>query len=125
MLMYMGHLVSFAVYIAIIITTASCAARLRHTVLYGHYKKVIWLFVISLKLQAASFMILQWEWIYMDYNEAVGDVTAYGWLAFDYFNGFALLSFATALRMYLGWKQSKNHDDDLIYRGRAGDHPPP
>ena len=124
MLMYMGHIVSFFVYFGVIATVISCAHRLLFTRLYGHYKTVIWCFIVFLFLQSVSFLVLQWEWVYMDLNSAVGDATAYAWLAFDYFNGFALLSFATALRMYLGWKQKDNHDEECIYRGRSNDQPP-
>ena len=108
MLMYVGHIVSLVLYVMVLITCASCAWCLlnRPTKLYGYAVSVIITFITSLLIQASLFIGLQIDWIFEDFNQLVGDTTAYAWLAFDYFNGFALLSFATVLRIYLGWKEA-------------------
>ena len=111
MLMYVGHMVSLALYVMVILTVVSCGWSLlnRPTRLYGMAIAIVMVFIVSLTLQASTFIALQIDWIFEDYNTLIGDSTAYAWLAFDYFNGFALLSFATILRIYLGWKEVK-HD---------------
>ena len=115
MLMYVGHMVSLALYVMVIMTALSCGWCLlnRPTRLYGFPVVVIVTFTVSLLLQASLFIGLQIDWIFEDFNQAVGDATAYAWLAFDYFNGFALLSFATILRIYLGWKEKKDDDSGI------------
>ncbi len=125
MLIYIGHLLSLLIYVAVILTCLIGFHNLLHTSLEGGYKKMLWMFYISLSLQSISFLGLQIDWIYMDYNTAVGDTVAYAWLAFDYFNGFALLTFATALNVYTRWRRLDNCDADNIYRRRVEDHPPP
>lgn len=107
MIMYVGHMVSLVLYLLIILTCFStlwCLAN-RPTNLYGYAVPLIILFNVSLMLQATTFVALQIDWIYEDFNAAVGDTTAYAWLMFDYFNGFALITFATILRIYVGWKE--------------------
>lgn len=110
MLMYLGHIVSLTLYLFVILTTLSCAKALltEGTNLRGQPLIIAIIFIVSLSLQATTFIGLQIDWIFEDYNTLVGDATAYAWLAFDYFNGFALLSFATLVRIYLGWKEPEN-----------------
>ncbi len=110
MLMYVGHMVSLALYLMVIVTCLSCAWILlnRPTKLHSYPLAIVIIFIVSLTAQASLFIGLQIDWIFEDYNTLVGDAVAYAWLAFDYFNGFALLSFATVLRIYLGWKELKN-----------------
>ena len=107
MLMYAGHMLSLLVYVMIIVTTLSGVWCLVHKSAYilGVPRWLVVGFLVSLTLQASVFIILQIDWVYQDFNDVVGDATAYAWLAFDYFNGFALLTFATMVRICLGWKE--------------------
>lgn len=108
MMMYIGHIISLVLYVMVIVTTLSglhCLVT-KPTKLYGYIITLIVIFLVSLTFQASLFIALQIDWIFEDFNQVVGDTTAYAWLAFDYFNGFALLSFATILRIYLGWKET-------------------
>lgn len=105
MLMYVGHMVSLVIYVMIIVTCISLVfALLKQSKLRGFNLFVASAFTVTLTLQASIFMALQIDWVYQDYNELIGDVTAYAWLAFDYFNGLALLCFATCLRIFLSWR---------------------
>lgn len=106
MLMYVGHLVSLSLYVFVVATCLSMfmCIMARKVKLPGYALAVVITFITSLTLQASTFIGLQIDWIFMDYNNAVGDVTAYAWLAYDYFNGFALLSYAVALRIFLLWR---------------------
>lgn len=110
MLMYVGHLMSLCLYFATIITVIFGLMALTKVYLYGSIRWIVPVFLISLLLQSSSFIALQIDWIYADYNTLVGDATAYGWLAFDYFNGFAMLSFATATKIWLSWRVKKEYD---------------
>lgn len=106
MIMYVGHMVSLALYVFVIMTCLSCGWALLNCSrpLIPMVRPVAACFVFSLTVQASLFLGLQIDWILEDHNSHVGDATAYAWLAFDYFNGFALLSFATVLNLYLRWR---------------------
>lgn len=107
MLMYTGHMVSLALYLMVLVTCVSLLwALLKGTRLTGFNLFIVVAFAVSLTLQSSIFMALQVDWISEDYNELIGDATAYAWLAFDYFNGLALLCFATCVRIFLSWKEA-------------------
>jgi len=107
MVMYVGHVISLLIYVAVLLTVISAAMKLNKAALYGQIKVIIPAFLVSLAVQASLFLVLQVDWITEDFNKVVGNTTAYLWLAFDYFNGFALLSFATALNVWLSWRDTK------------------
>lgn len=119
MLMYVGHAVSLILYVAVLVTCVTTAFKIRPAKLYGPVKYIVPSFVLALSLQSASFIVLQIDWIYEDFNTLVGDLTAYGWLAYDYFNGFAMLTFITALRIWLSWRLIDRAKD---YFGQHGGH---
>jgi hypothetical protein len=124
MIMYVGHLLSLLIYVAIIATTVNCYISMQK-VYFGHTLTIVlYTFIVSLFCQASAFLMLQIDWITMDYNDAIGDLTALGWLAFDYFNGFALLSFATATNIYLKWRKNMDEHSEFHYRRRLEDFPP-
>lgn len=104
-MIYIGHVISLLIYIA---TFATCIYSLvccvKPAKLYGSIKYIVPSFLVSLSIQSFLFIALQIDWIVHDYNELIGNVDAFAWLAFDYFNGFALLTFATTLRIWLGWR---------------------
>lgn len=106
MIMYVGHMVSLSLYVFVVMAAVACGWTLMHRKLpiSTTAKVLIGVFSFSLTAQASLFVALQIDWIWMDYNTAVGDLTAYAWLAFDYFNGFALLSFATLVNIFLRWR---------------------
>ena len=108
MLMYTGHMVSLGLYVMVLVTCISILWVLlnNNQKLRGFNLFVVIVFAVSLTLQSSIFMALQADWIKEDYNTLVGDATAYAWLAFDYFNGLALLSFATCVRIFLSWKEA-------------------
>lgn len=105
MVMYVGHVISLTIYVAVLFTVFLAFTKVRSAHLYGPIRQIIPAFLTTLTFQASLFLILQVDWITEGFNEAVGDSVAFAWLAFDYFNGFALLSFATALNVWLGWRR--------------------
>jgi hypothetical protein len=66
-------------------------------------------------LQAASYILLQVEWIVEDHGNDVGDTTDVLWLFYDYFTGFCLLAYAKTLSVYLRWQSEATGQD---YHGR-------
>lgn len=119
--MYIGHLFSLLIYVAVIVSVILAYCDLSHVVMRRDLSIIIRIFLITLLAQAATFITLQIEWVWMDYNEVVGDLTAYAWLAFDYFNGLALLSFVTAVRIFLGWRFKAGCESSFKYRRRIDD----
>ena len=122
MTMYVGHIISLLIYVAVIATVINCYVATHRVHMKSTFGLVVYTFLMSLFLQASAFLMLQVDWVFNNYNGVVGDATAYGWLAYDYFNGFALLSFATGLKIYLKWR--KNEDEEgRAYRRRSEDQP--
>ena len=124
MIMYVGHILSLLIYVAVIATVINCYIAANRVYLGNTLTIVVYTFLVSLFCQSSAFLILQIDWITMDYNHVVGDLTALGWLAYDYFNGFALLSFATAMNIYLKWRKNMDDHSEMHYRRRIEDTPP-
>lgn len=112
MVMYVGHFISLIIYVAVLCTVFMAFLKVKDAHLYGPIKQIIPAFLTTLSFQASLFLVLQIDWIAEGFNEAVGDITAHAWLAFDYFNGFALLSFATALNIWLGWRNPNGEPEN-------------
>ena len=123
MIMYVGHILSLLIYVAVIATVINCYIAANRVYLGNTLTVIVYVFLISLFCQASAFLMLQAEWVVMDYNHVVGDFTAFAWLAYDYFNGFALLSFATAMNVYLRWRKNMDDDGETHYRRRTEDTP--
>jgi hypothetical protein len=83
---------------------------------------VKWIGITSsvMVLQAASYILLQIEWIVEDHGNDVGDTTDVLWLFYDYFTGFCLLAYAKTLDVYLKW-QSEACENDYYGRRRHTD----
>lgn len=125
MVIYIGHLLSLCIYLAIILTCIGNLIAFKTAYLTKHHNILLCGFTLSLLAQSSLFLYLQIDWINMDYNEAVGDVTAFLWLAFDYFNGIALLCSALAVNVYIKLKLPSAYDDveRRTYRRRGEDQP--
>ena len=121
MLMYIGHIISLVIYIAVLVVTAICFISVSKSIIHPTLNKILYVFLLCLTTQSTLFLGLQLDWIINDYNSALGDVTSYAWLAFDYFNGLVLLSFALAVRVYLGFKKDASLSHH--YKRRIEDQP--
>ena len=84
--------------------------------LNGCAQTILYAFSSCLILQSFSFIILQVEWILEDNNESITDVASWGWMFYDYFNGFTLLCFTIALDIFINW-----HVDGRIHDRRKED----
>lgn len=72
--------------------------------LYGTIQMLVYAFSFCTFLQSTTFMALQVEWILEGNNDAVTDVASWGWMFYDFFNGFALLTFTLIIETYMGWR---------------------
>lgn len=79
--------------------------------LHGLAQTIVYAFAFTLTLQSSMFMILQIEWILEDNNSNVSDVASWGWMFYDYFNGFALLCFVIAMDIYVNWHLADSKHD--------------
>lgn len=72
-------------------------------------KSLIQLFLVATILKSVAFCTLQYGWIVGGYDETIGNVETFGWILFDFLNGFSNLAFVLALRLYLRWKNTPNN----------------
>lgn len=122
MVMYVGHVLSLLIYLAVILSAVHTAFTLRTTTIPNHYTWIPKTFIGCLIVQAALFLGIQIEWVASTAYNVGATMEEYTRLVYDLFNGFALITFATALNIYLGWKQRKQ-DVMRRYRRRREDHP--
>ena len=97
--MYFAHYVSLGLYVL-----AIGLGILNIKKLFGletRFKKFIAWYIMFAISTCFIFVILQVDWITSDYNEAVGDKTAYLWLLFDYLNALSYITGMVAINVSL------------------------
>jgi hypothetical protein len=99
-----GNWAVFVIYLVVLVKSVQIFMHAHKAHLYGMVQPVVYAFGFCLTMQAVTFMVLQVEWILEDNNDSITDVASWGWMFYDYFNGFALLCFATALDIYINWR---------------------
>jgi len=104
MVVTIGNWAVFIIYIAVLFKAIQIFLNVRRANLYGIVQPVVYAFGFTLAMQSSTFMLLQLEWILAANNDSVSDVASWGWMFYDYFNGFALLCFAIALDIYINWR---------------------
>lgn len=107
-----GNWVVLIIYVLVVYKSVLNFFNLHHAKLNGLAQTIAHAFCFTLLLQAGSFIALQIEWILEDNNTNVTDVASWGWMFYDYFNGFALLSFATLMQIYINWYSPKSNFED-------------
>ena len=100
---YIFHWITLGIYAGIACLSAMNIPLIK----YAHNVVALkgWLLFgsVALFLQSTSFLWLQVDWVLNNRDDAVGEDISFAWLLFDYANGFALLGFVMALRVYLQW----------------------
>jgi len=119
----MGTYLIFILYFAIIFEVIRTGWRLRKVVMDGYMKCTLWFFLITLFVQAVSFIVLQLDWVTKDYDDKIADWSVWGWMIYDWANGLAHMLFVTAVRFYIGWKIEAAILADKTYRRRVEDMP--
>ena len=117
MVMYTLHILSLLIYILVVIISLDCFRYMSQCHNAPWLKFWLAWFLITVTLKSLWFMGLQYNWVVSDHNATIGDMVSFQWLMFDYFNGLANLSIATAVRVYLKW----NCTDCSFYKRRRTD----
>lgn len=115
------HLITLSLYVTITVTAISNIQYIHRTPAIPYLRGWFYLFSITLAMQSSVFTWLQVEWVINEHDADVGQEVSYAWLLFDYFNGFALLSIAMALRVYLRWHVSHYDFNGQRWHRRATD----
>lgn len=100
---FIGNWAVFIIYTLIVFKSVCNFMNIHKSNLTGLAQTVAYAFSFTLTMQASTFMALQVEWILQDNNSNVSDVASWGWMFYDYFNGFALLCFAICMEIYIKW----------------------
>lgn len=115
------HLITLSLYTAITFIALSNIHYVHRAPTIPYLRGWFYLFSITLACQSSIFTWLQVEWVINEHDSDVGADVSYAWLLFDYFNGFALLSVAMAIRVYLRWHVGKYDGNGNHYHRRATD----
>jgi len=99
-----GNYLVFVLYLAVAYKSSVNFKNAPKANLYGTIQMLVYAFSFVTFMQATTFMILQVEWILERNNDVVTDVASWGWMFYDYFNGFALLMFTLIIETYMGWR---------------------
>lgn len=118
-----GNYLVFIIYTLVLYKSVKNFLSVHKARLYGTIQMLVYAFCFTTAMQSASFMILQIEWILEDNNEAVTDVASWGWMFYDYFNGFCLLTYCLCIETYMGWRipDHKDFQGHKIPKHRAGE----
>lgn len=69
-------------------------------------KSMIRLFMSLTVSKSVAFCVMQYFWITGDYDVNMEPGLAFGWMLFDFLNGFTNLAFVLVVRLYLRWKNT-------------------
>lgn len=69
----------------------------------SHLKPWVLTFCVTLTIQAVAFLAMQIDWVVSGYDTAIDDWSAWGWLLFDYFNGFALFAMSRVIYIWVNY----------------------
>lgn len=106
MVVYIGHVISVVVFMAVIITAGYMASTLKSSTLPPCYLWVPRVVVIVLFFQATIFLFVQADYLVGNHgNIVIEDIKGSARVLYDIFTGMALITFATALNILFRWKR--------------------
>jgi len=113
-----GNWIVLFIYVVILYKSIQIFLNIHKASLYGVVQPLVYAFSGFLALQSVIFILLQIEWIIEENNDAITDIASWGWMFYDYFNGFSVLCFAMALDIYINWrvpgsKHSRRREDNI------------
>lgn len=72
----------------------------------GELKSMIRLFMSLTIGKSVAFCTLQYFWIIDGFDANMDPGLNFGWMVFDFLNGFTNLTFVLVVRLYLRWKNT-------------------
>jgi len=115
------HLITLSLYTAITFIAVSNIHYVHRAQNIPYLRMWFYIFSVTCAAQASVFTWLQVEWVINEHDADVGEEVSYAWLLFDYFNGFALLSIAMAMRVYLKWHVGHSSAEGEVHHRRSTD----
>jgi hypothetical protein len=78
------HIVNIGFFFVATVIWWTVVLRIRRYPFISAYKRVGYLAAATALTLTTIFVMLQADWIWSGHNEAVGNLTSYAWLVFDY-----------------------------------------